>query len=217
MTSFRNVALGEFLREVKSISFNPTLQKAWANLDYDMIFQGPDGDTSLCAICDGDLHLGEDFDAPAFHVLVRGSLVVDGVIDTNFTDMDEGGSFIVSGNVRCMVFLNHYGKSGVIGGDLVAREMLVNGFEDSLLYVGGAITTHFFYGWDVWAEFGARAELEYGIGYCLPLNYSNAAVQAIRPRFDEAASYRRLALPLDDERANEEIVAHVRSGRPLFR
>ena len=95
--------------------------------------------------------------------------------------------------------------------------MLVNAFEDSLLYVGGAITTHFFYGWDVWAEFGTHAKMEYGIGYCLPLNYSKAGAQAVGPRFDDAESFRHLAIPDARNLSNDDVLAYVKSGKPLFR
>lgn len=217
MTDFRHVDIEAFVEEVGNLRFNPSLQRAWNNVDHTMIFGGPSGGRTFCAIHDGDLDLGEDFKAPAYHVLVRGNLIVDGVVDTNVTEGDEGGSFIVTGNLRCMVFINHSGKVGIVGGELTARDMLFNTVEETMLYVGGAIRTYFFLGWDTWAEFGTEAEMQYGIGYCLPLNHYESSAAAVRPHFDETASLNRLAMPGMRERSNDTMLDHLRSGRPIFR
>jgi len=217
MQAFRHVEIGEFLEEVGRLRFNTPLQRTWKKLDHQMIFDGPSADRTVCAIHDGDLDLPEDFKAPAHHVLIRGNLIVDGVVDTNVTEADEGGSFIITGNLRCMVFINHSGKTSIIGGDLFAREMLFNTFEETMLYVGRAIRTFFFLGWDTWAEFGTKAEMDYGIGYCLPHNHGDSSAAAARPDFDEAASLNRLAMSGARELSNDAMLDHLRSGKPLFR
>jgi hypothetical protein len=216
--SFRNMEIGEFLAEVDSVRFRSPLQGAWETLDRDMIFRDRlrGAQDAACAIHDGDLHVTEDFEAPGFHVLIRGDLVVDGLIDTSFNHANGGGSFIVTGSVRCRAFMNEYGKAESIGEDLAAEEMILNAFSDSLLYVGGSITTRFFFGWDMWAEFGVKAEMEYGVGYCLPFNHFDAS-EGVEAFFDEATSLERLAIADAGKLSTDEIAEYLRSGRPVFR
>lgn len=215
---FRNVEVREFLGEVEATRFRSPLQGAWENLDHDMIFRHPlrSPDDGACAIHDGDLHVAGDFEAPALHVLIRGDLLVDGLIDTSFKDANGGGSFIVTGSVRCRAFMNEYGKAEIIGEDLAAEEMILNAFSDSLLYVGGSVTTRFFFGWDMWAEFGVHAEMEYGVGYCLPFNHVDAS-EGVEAFFDEATSLDRLAIPDAGNLSTDEIADYLRSGQPIFR
>jgi hypothetical protein len=215
---FRIVELGALLTVVDSIRFRSPLQGAWENLDHDMIFRNPlrSSDGVACAIHDGNLHVAGDFEAPAFHVLIRGDLVVEGLIDSSFKDANGGGTFIVTGSVRCRSFMNEYGKAEIIGEDLAVEEMLFNAFPDSLLYVGGTITARFFFGWDMWAEFGVKAEMEYGVGYCLPFNHFDSS-EGVEAFFDEATSLDRLAITDADNLSTDEIAAYLRSGKPIFR
>jgi len=100
----------------------------------------------------------------------------------------------------------------------VASDIIVNAFEDSSLIVTGSLKTKFFYGKDIWATVGGTADMEYGIGYCLPIGYTNAAAQAVRPRHDKESSTALLAIPdADDDYVGREIVDALKQGQPLFK
>jgi hypothetical protein len=217
--TFRSVTLSEFTDAVSAVRFPRALEDAYGKLDHDMIFDTRlrDPEMTSCMIHDGSLTLQGHFKAPAFHVLIDGDLTVDGIVDTNFEGDDEGGSFFVTGNVTCNVYLSHYGKVGIFGGDLNARDLILSAYQDSLLCVGGTIRTFFFFGHDVWAEFGERAELQYGNGYCLPLHHVDAQEEGVEPFFGEEESYRLLAIENPDDCDTWEIAEHIRLGKPIFR
>jgi hypothetical protein len=172
------------------------------------------------ALHDGDLTMSGPFKAPAFCTLIVGDLTVDGVVDLeNNENFDEGGLFVVLGTVTCNAFIGHYGKCAFIDGDLVAREAVLNGFEDSSLVVIGRLATRLFLGADIWAEVGAGAAMEYGVGYCLPLGYTDAAKQAIRPQHDAQATARIVVPPqlsVDDLYDVGPFAARLRNGRPIL-
>ena len=73
-----------------------------------------------------------------------------------------------------------WGKFCLINGSLKANGILLNAFQDSSLYCLKDLQTNFFYGKDIWASVGGEIELEFGIGYCLPLAYKDAAKEAIK-------------------------------------
>jgi hypothetical protein len=130
---------------------------------------------------------------------------------------DAGGLFVVIGNVECDVFAGQFGKQIFIDGNLEATQMILNAFEDSSLTVAGNLRTRFFYGWDIWANVGGRAEMEYGNGYCMPFGVRNAEREAIRPRHDVETSQRLLNVPATDEDVIFELLELVRGGRSPFR
>jgi hypothetical protein len=214
---FRSVDLEEYMQTVETLAFPPALRREWDGLDHGMIFRGDLHDDGLCTFHEGDLHVAGNFRAPAANVLVLGDLVVGGQLETSCHDADEGGCFIVTGSVETRVLLNRHEKTMIVGGDLTAKDMLFNAFEHTLLYVACSLSTYFYYGLDIWAEFGVRADMEFGIGYCLPLGYTAPGLQAVYPRFDAAHSLRRLALPAGKKATEENVLAMIRSGRPLFR
>jgi hypothetical protein len=215
MPAFKTIDLADFIAEVAAIRFDPVLEHGYQRLDQSMIFGF--SDDALCMVHEGTLvHTGQ-FKAPAYHVLIKGDLIVDGVIDTSFAGADEGGSFFVTGNVICNAYINHWGKAEIIGGDLQAHDFLHNAFSDSLLYVGGSIKTRFFYGHDMWAEFGGHAEIKYGIGYCLPLGYQDAPTEAVKPFFNEEESARAVVIDDIANRDSWDIAELVRKGEPVFR
>ncbi|WP_342362634.1 hypothetical protein [Terrarubrum flagellatum] len=151
--------------------FRPATGDGWNGPDF-MIHRGP-------------LRVKGNFQAPGYCMLILGDLIVDGLIDLqnpNEKGFDEGGLFIVLGDVISLSFSSEYGKCVFIDGDLQSRDMIINAFGDSSLIVTGLLTTKFFYGEDIWAEVGDGADIEYGYGYCLPIGYSDATRQAIRPR-----------------------------------
>lgn len=169
----------------------------------------------------GDLEIDGDWRAPAYCTLVAGHLSVSGVLDLQNPDgYDEGGLLIVLGNVMFRHFIGEYGKCSFIDGDLEAHQSVMNGFGDSSLCVIGGLSTRLFIGCDIWAEVGAGAVMDYGVGYCLPAGYENAAQEAIVPRHDEAATARILRAPPRPEGylfAVDQFTQDIRAGRPIFR
>jgi hypothetical protein len=172
-----------------------------------------------CFIHRGPLLVPGHFEAPGFCTAVLGDLDVSGVVDLNNPEgFDEGGLFIVVGNVTCKGFVNHYGKYSVVDGDLVASDVIVNAYEDASLVVIGNLKTKFFYGEDIWAEVGGTADMEFGSGYCLPIGYRDAARQAIRPRHDRETSMALLAIgEPDDSYLQGEFTKALKQGRSIFK
>jgi hypothetical protein len=165
----------------------------------------------------GDLSIAGNWRAPGFQTLVVGNLTVDGFVDlANPHDegFDEGGLFIVLGSLRCHAFANEYGKVAMVDGDLVVRDIILNDYEDSALTVSGNLRTRYFRGQDIWAEVGGSAEMAYGEGYCLPLGYTDAAAQAIRPRHSETESRAILSKALNPQAdtLTRDMVALLRQG-----
>jgi hypothetical protein len=172
-----------------------------------------------CFIHRGPLLVPGHFEAPGFCTAVLGDLDASGVVDLNNPDgFDEGGLFIVVGNVTCKGFVNHYGKCSFVDGDLLASDAIVNSHEDASLVVIGNLNTKFFYGEDIWAEVGGAADMEFGSGYCLPIGYGDAARQAIRPRHDRETSMALLAVAeADNSNLARELLAPLKQGRSIFK
>ena len=139
----------------------------------------------------GDVTASGPWKAPGLNTLVLGDLSVSGSIDlANPHDegFDEGGQFVVLGDVECRGFVGEGGKCIFIDGDLVARDAIANAFEDASLIVVGDFRTRFFIGVDIWANVGGTAEIEAGDGYCMPLDGVEADWDEVRPRLDAASS-----------------------------
>ncbi len=168
---------------------------------------------------DGDLRVAGDFRVPAYCTLVLGNLDADGTVDME-NAYDEGGLFIVTGSVSCRHFISNHGACGFIDGDLSARESVINGFADSSLSITGILTTRLFIGCDIWAEVGAGAQMDYGVGYCLPIGYRDAEAEAIQPRHSEAETA-RVVVPRRKADgyllASEPFAKLIRAGKPIFR
>jgi hypothetical protein len=183
---------------------------------YDIALRSHDPDD--CVVHRGPLSAKKLLQAPAFATIVLGDLTVDGLVDLgNPEGLDEGGLFLVFGNVSCGAFAGTYGKCTFIDGNLVARDLILNSFEDSALVITGNLRTRFFYGQNIWAEVGGAAEMEFGDGYCLPIGYTEAAEQAIEPRHDRDASLRRLAFDDTDYIEPQAFLEKLRSGQSVFR
>jgi hypothetical protein len=169
----------------------------------------------------GPLTLMDGFKPPAFNTLILGDLFVEGFVHAEEArPYDGGGLFVVIGNVECDVFAGQFGKQTFIDGNLEATQIILNAFEDSSLTVAGNLRTRFFYGWDIWANVGGRAEMEYGNGYCLPFGFRDAGREAIRPRHDVAASERLLNMPDIGEEGRlilYDLLELARAGRSPFR
>lgn len=166
----------------------------------------------------GSLRIEGDFKPPCFNTLIVGNLDVSGFLDCEDAQgYDEGGVLVVIGNVTCTRFAGHFGKCVFIDGNLHAPEFLLNAFADSALVVCGDLTTGFFYGRDIWAEVGGRANMPFGDGYCLPFDYIDAGRQAIEPAADAESSRQLLVLPDVDEDHGLELMDLMRAGQPLLR
>lgn len=206
--AFANVTAAEFnalLRESGSARFQRELAR------YE--FFAPGGD---CAVHRGSLSVSNVLPVSAANILVLGDLSTDGLLDLG-EDGAEQGCFIVLGNVACSSFANAYGKCVIIDGNLEADEIIVNSFEDSALLVTGNLRTHFYHGIDIWAEVGGRAEMEYGDGYCLPIGYKDAAVEAIWPRHVRETSLRRLSFGDDGSIDPQGFLDRLKGGQAIFR
>ncbi len=164
VTSFELVSLDEFkLALAKSVA-SELFREQFARFS-PSYYEGRDG--ADCMIHLGDLRTSGHFEAPGFYTLITGHLHVDGIVDQHNPydkGFDEGGLFVVLGDVTCDAFFNEYGKCSFVDGRLEARDIVVNAFGDSALVVTGNLTTNFFYGQDMWAEIGGHASMEYGDG-----------------------------------------------------
>ena len=210
LSSFEQVPREEFDRALEASAASSRFRKQYAR------FVPHEGESYM-------LHLGHlkstgHFRAPGYCTLITGDLDVDGIVDLQNPDgYDEGGLFIVLGNLTCHSFFNEYGKCAFVDGNLDARDLLVAAFGDSALVVTRHLSTNFFYGEDIWAEVGAGATMEYGAGYCLPIGYTAAAVEAIMPNHDEEASLALLNLGQTDELDPHLFREHLLTGEPLLK
>jgi len=67
---------------------------------------------------------------------------------------------------------------------------------------------------------GAGAIMDYGVGYGLPIGYSNADAEAIEPQQDEDATARIVTPPPKSEGylfEADTFAELIRAGRPIFR
>jgi hypothetical protein len=182
---------------------------------YDIALKSHEPDD--CVVHRGSLSAAKLLQAPAFATIVHGDVTVDGLVDLgNPEGFDEGGLFLVFGNVTCCAFAGTYAKCAFIDGNLVARDLILNSFEDSALVITGSLRTRFFYGQDIWAEVGGSAEMEFGDGYCLPIGYTEAVAQVIEPRHDRDASLRRLDFEDTDYIEPQAFLERLRSGQSVF-
>ena len=217
MNGFKSVSAEEFSQILEDAPSSPVFRSEFAryNPGYYEGWSGPD-----CMVHQSDLRISGDFTAPGFYTLIIGNLTVDGHVslqnpyDKGF---DEGGLFVVIGDVRCRSFSNEYGKVAFIDGDLEAEHLILNSYEDSSLSVTGTLKTYFFHGQDIWATVGIGAFMEYGVGYCLPMGYSNAEAQAIMPRHDEETSLGLLDFDDTDYIENIAFIDRIKQGRSVFK
>lgn len=217
MKLFERVSRDEFAALIKNAPGSPAFKKQFKRFrpsDYDG-WEGPDHQ-----VYRGSLVLSENFTAPGFNTLILGSLHVDGYVDLqNPYDkgFDEGGLFIVLGDVRCRYFLNEYGKYTFIDGTLEGSEAVVADYGDSSLIVTGDLLTSFYYGMDVCAKVGGKADMTYGCGYCLPIDCSDVEAEVLWPRHGELASRRLLAFEYTRGTCSLDFKKRIRKGEAVFR
>lgn len=216
-SSFEQVSLEDFNRALADAGGSKAFRDRFARFS-PSYYEGEDGPD--CMVHAGALTLKGRFEAPGFFTLITGDLHVDGMVDLHNPydkGFDEGGLFIVLGNVTCHSFFNEYGKCSLVDGKLEARDLLANAFGDSALVVTGNLKTKFFYGEDIWAEVGGAASMEYGDGYCLPIGYSDAASEVIEPKHDREASLARLNLDNTENFSADDLRKHLLAGKALLK
>jgi hypothetical protein len=213
VNGFKSVSPQEFSQILDDAPSSPTFRSDFAR--YDPAAYEANAD-SECMVHQGDLTISGDFDVPGFLTLVIGNLIVDGHVSLQNPYEEMDGLFVVIGDVRCRSFSNEYGKLAFIDGNLEAKDLILNSYEDSTLSVTGTLRTYFFYGRYNWAEVGIGAFMEYGVGYCLPLGYSNEA-QVIRPRHDEETSLSLLDFEKTSYIDNEAFTDRIHEGRSVFK
>jgi hypothetical protein len=211
---FRSVSRQEFKDALANSAASPAFREVYGRfISFDNLLDNE------AMVHDGDLRVQGSFRVPALCTMITGDLIVDDVIDLQ-TDYDAGGLFIVLGNVRCRHFISEYEAQGFIDGDLEARDAIINGFSDSSLNVIGTLRTRLFIGCDIWASVGAGAIIDYGVGYCLPIGYSNAGAEAIEPQHDEDATV-RIVTPAPKSEGYlfeaDTFAELIRAGRPIFK
>ncbi len=217
MSSFEQVSREEFNLAIEASMASATFREQFARYE-PQYYEGADGPD--CMIHLGPLKVQGNFEAPGFFTLITGDLHVDGIVDLHNPydkGFDEGGLFVVLGDVVCDAFFNEYGKCSFVDGTLQARDLLVNAFGDSSLVVMRSLKTHFFYGKDQWAEVGGDAQMEYGHGYCLPIGYRKAASQQIVPRHGREASLKLLNLDTSQYLHPGVFRDHLAAGKPVLK
>jgi hypothetical protein len=135
-------------------------------------------------------------------------------------------SFVVFGNVTCNILASDFNKAAIIDGELSARDLIVNNFDDSGLWVTRSLKTRLFYGLDTRVEVGDTAEMRHGDGFCLPIGWNDeglrasAACCAIKPRHDVGTSMRLLNfMPSEGKDYIEpwQFLERIEAGRSIFR
>jgi hypothetical protein len=210
MSSFQQVSRDEFDRVLEKSKASSTFREQFARYE-PQYYEGANGPD--CMVHLGPLKMNGHFEAPGFFTLVTGDLHVDGTIDLqNSYDkgFDEGGLFIVLGDVVCHSFFNEYGKCTFVDGRLEARDLLVNAFEDSALVV-------IFFGEDLWAEVGGNATMEYGYGYCLPIGYADSVDEQLLPKHGRERSLLLLNFERTKALHPKDFRDHLRTGKPLLK
>lgn len=165
----------------------------------------------------GDLRIKGSYRTPGLCTLITGNLVVEDVLDLN-PRHNEGGLFIVFGDLTCRHLLGDYGSIAFVDGDLAARDTIVTGYRKSVLSVIGTLRTRLFVGCDGATFVGAGAEIEYGVGHCVPMGELGAA--PILPRKGEKATARAV-VPKPNAKGwmfePEQFATLIREGRAVFR
>ncbi len=129
----------------------------------------------------------------------KSNLLVVGNIKTPWlSNNTEGGAVITIGNVECDYYNNSWNKVNLISGNLIANKLLITAFQDSSIFVLGNVKTDFFYGEDIWISVGGNAEMEYGVGYCLALDYKESK-KSFMPKHEKEKSLKYLNLDVDSE------------------
>lgn len=212
-SDFRSVSGDEFRQALADCAASPAFREVMSRL---MSFD--DWMDMQAVIHEGPLRVAGSFAVPALCTLITGDLDVEDVLDLQ--NDAERGLFIVIGNVRCRHFISDYECCSIVDGDLEASQSLINGFPDSGLWVTGALQTRLFIGFDIWAEVGFGAVMDYGIGYCLPIGYFDAVAEAINPLHSEEETARIVVPePAKDGYgfSTQQFVDLIRAGRPIFR
>ena len=165
---------------------------------------------------DGDVRV-QSFMAPVLCTLILGDLLGDDVFDLQ-TPYDDGRLFIVIGESAAGHLSANTAPTASSMAISTPHQSIINGFGDCSNVIG-SLKTKLFIGCDIWAEVGAvRHRLLRQL--TLPLSYTDAEAQAIRPRYDERATPRIVVLSPHAEGyllQAEEFADLIRAGKPIFK
>lgn len=191
---FISVSRNQFIEELSKLTFLDNYQTSVGQA-YD------ETDENEFQIYIGDIENDKTLTFDALNLLVIGNIKAKWLNTTNNDELgyDEGGSLFVTGSVDCEYFSSHYGKLIVIGKSINVNKILNNAFQDSALIVQNDLTTEYFNGIDIWAEVGGKVNMKYGEGYCLPIGYTDAVKQWIKPIYNEQQSLDFLGINENDE------------------
>ncbi len=203
---FISVSRDTFIEELSKHSFLGNY-KDWIEETYD------EEDKNEFQIYIGDIENDKILKFDALNIIVVGNIKTKWLNTINNDELgyDEGGSLFITGTVECDYFSNHYGKLIVMSNSLTVNKILDNAFEDSTLIIQKNLTAEYFNGLDIWAEVGGFVKIEYGDGYCLPISYTNAEEQAVKPKHSENESHNFLGIEdkITEYRDRESLVREI--------
>lgn len=166
----------------------------------------------------GNLEISGNMSVSEIWTIIDGDLKIDGQLD--FYALEEKGYdgnafFLVTGDLQCETLINEWGNVFVVGGDLHVREFCFGGAMDTGIFALGSIKTKFYFGLDISLSFGKSAEMEYGAGYALPINYQNPREEAVYPKHDQEESLKWLGYNPETQLFDiqQELEARMREGR----
>lgn len=166
---------------------------------------------------DGNLKIKGSWRTPGLCTLVNGHLEVENVLDLN-PRWDEGGLFIVIGDLRCRHLIGDIGSHLFVDGDLTARDTAVTGFKASTVSITGTFRTKLFIGGEGHVFVGGGAEIEFGVGHCSAMGELGAP--PIPPRKSEKETVRAVTAKPNAKGwlfAPEQFAELIREGRSVFR
>lgn len=147
----------------------PEFAKRW---DLSMILNDPN---EKDCIMEGSLQSDSLWSPPSQNLLVLGDIHTK-FLDLRRTGQDDwdGGSLFVFGDVKCSAMRLHFNTFVFVQGSLFAEDCLITAYEDAGIVILGDLRTKFMHGYDIWAEVGGTASMDYGTGYCLPHGYTHS-------------------------------------------
>ncbi len=200
---FISVSRNQFIEELAKFPFLAHY-KDWINETYD------ESDETEFQVYIGDINNNNTQKFDALNLLVIGNITAKWLSAENNDELyDEGGSLFVTGNIDSEYFSNHYGKLVVIGKSMKVSKILNNAFQDSTLIIQENLSAEYFNGIDIWAEVGGNIVMKYGEGYCLPLGYTNALNQQIKPAHNRQESLAFLGVSNADEVDSEILIYKI--------
>jgi len=176
--------------------FIETLKFYFSSEDFNPLYEKIDWNTIFNEHYKYTVYKGDIVDDELL-TIKHDNLIVLGNIQTpwlNGAGGIEGGTLFVLGNVVCDFFNNNWGKFCLINGSLKVNDILLNAFQDSSLYCLSDLQADFFFGKDIWATVKGQIDIDYGIGYCMPLEHKNDTLEVIKPKKSKQESFLHLEI-----------------------